>query len=305
MKKKICWVYGNHWNFGIVVADTLRMFHSACLELGLNSSIEKELSPNAHNILLENFNHDYRKKLEAFSQEGGEFSIIATELLNEDSFNNTSNNTNDNTQYGKNDYWLERFDNFLKVERLAKSVFHLNPSQALLFSKLLKRKVTFIPHGYVDGFSSVRHRNSTDKDIDILFTGSLTPYRESIINQLSPTKCNVYIADVLTASFHRDDLVARAKVCLNIKQDADWNVFSNSRGHYHISNQSFLLTEECSDACPIINYVEIAQIDIIQEALNTLETNSWLEKSYNSLQAFKEEQRLSLIAQELLINLSL
>jgi len=303
MNRKICWVYGNHWNFGIVVSDTLRMLNYACLELGIDSSIEKELTPNTHNILLENFNNDYLKKLTEFSKQGGKFSIIATELLSEDSFNDIAKNISDKTQYGKSDYWLERFTNFLTLERLANSIFHLNPNQATLYSKLLNRKVEFLPHGYVDGFVSVNHREKQKKDIDILFTGSLTPYRKNIINQLTP-HCNVYITDVLTASFHRDDLVARAKICLNIKQNEEWNVFSNSRGHYHVSNKSFLLSESCMDACPVINYVEVVHSYLAESALTFLKNEKWYEKSVIFHEKFKNEQRLINIAQPLLLKLS-
>jgi hypothetical protein len=180
----------------------------------------------------------------------------------------------------------------------------LNPNQAYLYTKFLNRKVEFIPHGYVDGFASVKHRPRDVKDIDILFTGSLTPYRENIINQLSP-HCNVYVTDVLTASFHRDDLVARTKVCLNIKQNKAWNVFSNSRGHYHVSNQSFLLTENCTDACPIIDCVAISKINIVDEALGILETGIWHDSSVHSLKKLKNEQSLAYIAKTLLLGLQI
>lgn len=302
MSRKICWVYGNHWNFGITVSDTLNMLNKASLELGLKSSIEKELVLGAHNILLENFTDEYKVHLLNFKNKGGKFSIIATELLNNNSFNNFGNNTKDTTQYSDLKYWSRRFDNFLRLEKYATSIFHLNPTQANLYSTLLNRKVEFLPHGYVNGFTSVQHRALKDKDIDILFTGSATPYRKKILDQLK-TKCNLFTTDVLTANFHRDDLVSRTKISLNIRQNENWNVFSNSRAHYHVSNQSFLLTEPCLDSCSMIDYVEISQSTIVEDALILLENNTWYEKAQQSEYRFKKESSLIVIANHIFLNL--
>ena len=300
---KLKLIYGNHWNFGIVVADTLSMYKCAALELGIQASIEKELCLDGHNLLLENFDDDYVKKLEEFHSQGGTFSIIATELLTDDSFNQIDIAKNDSSQYGKTVYWNKRFNNFLKVAKHAKFIFHLNPQQARNYSQLLNRKVTFLPHGYTENFRSVIHRSPETKDIDVLFTGSITPYRKSIIDRLKKY-CRVVTSDVLTASFHRDDLVARSKICLNIRQNNEWSVFSNSRGNYHLSNNSFLLTESCSDSCAVIDFISACKGDIVKDTLDILKDGSWELKSQHSFERYKEEMRLVDIGKDIFLSLA-
>ncbi len=298
---KVALVYGNHWNFGIVVADTLSMIRNALLELGIDCFLSKELVLGSHNILLENFTDEYVEQLLKFNKRGGTYSIIASELLINNSFNDLGIGLSGAKLYGNTAYWDDRFNNFLKVAPLAEQLFHLNPQHAFSYSELLSMDVTFFPHGYTSNFKTVNHRTDDGKDIDILFTGSMTPHRQKCIDSLA-TKFNVHVADVLTASFYRDDLISRSKLCLNIKQSTSWQVFSNSRGNFHLNNNSLLISENCDQACHVLNYIQVFD-DIVEAAADIIDQGLWRGNSQSFAQ-YKDEQKLSSIAKDLLLSLA-
>lgn len=238
---KINLVYGNHWNFGIGVGDTFKYLSLALIQSGYKVAISKELELCSLNILLENFDEDYSEKLIELKKQGGKFIVIATEFITSETFNNF-NSTLDISYYSDQKYWFKRFKHFISVAEIADGIWHLSDIAANDYEKYLGRPVHYLPHQYVSNFNSVKHRAKEQKDIDFLFTGSMTEYRKQILTALTKRGFSVTASSSLTAPFHRDDLIARSKFCLNIPQFETWPYPSQSRYFYHIINSSVMLS---------------------------------------------------------------
>lgn len=236
---KVNLVYENHWNFGIGVGDTFKYIQLALSQSGWETQISKQLEKDKINILLEAFDSDYVTKLQKLKNSGGKIIVIATEFITKNTFNDFSDFI-DTSYYSDKKYWKNRYENFLKVAQFADDIWHLSDFAAEEYSKDLNKKVKYLPHYHVDKFQSVNHREK--KDIDFLFTGSITDYRKEVLHKIESMGFKVEYSNSLTAPFHRDDLIARSKICLNIPQFENWPFPSQSRYFYHLENDSFLVS---------------------------------------------------------------
>jgi len=291
-KMKFKLVYGNHWNFGIVVADTFLMLQGALHEMGFQADIEKEIQiePGVTYVFIEGFDKDYAKSLQSIKDIGSNVWIIATEEWADGTFN-LSARQGDNGQYSKSEYWDERFQAFMLAIESCDLVWHLSEQQAERYKNVLEVPVEFLPHGFTDNFASVRHREH--KDIDFVFTGTLTDHRRDCFNYLENKGYKVVYLPVLTASFHRDDVVSRAKIGLNVKQSKDWPQFSNSRANYHLCNQSSLISEYCSDTCAVADFIHMPSNDFLPYVEWFINDNDWNAEAKKSSARYRTEHRLS------------
>lgn len=291
MKFKL--IYGNHWNFGIVVADTLLMLKNALEEMGYQAHIEKKPEPEAGftYIMLECFDESFVDYIRQIKATGADIWLVATEELNDGTFNLTARQKDDKGHYSNADYWDKRYLHFQQSLEYVSVLLHPNQTQVPFYQEIFNGPVFFMPHGYTEGFRTVLHRDS--KDIDFLFTGAMTPYRQRLLDRLINKHYKVEILPVLTASFHRDDVVSRAKVCLNIRQSEQWPHFSNSRANYHINNQSYMISEYCPIHCEVANYIDMPKSDVIDFAEAALLSGEWQKKAVNNLQRYQEQHRLA------------
>ncbi|WP_067217234.1 hypothetical protein [Marinomonas gallaica] len=290
MKNKVLkLVYGNHWNFGINIGDTLLLVKYALETCGLFADIEKEPSPNHINILMENFNEEYIAKMSNIYKEGGRFIIIGTEFLTKNTFNNFEFE-GDSSYYFDESYWSNRFNYFIKATEFAQAVWHFSDIAAKDYEKLLDVPVFYFPHHYLQAFKQVQHRCDQDKDIDFLFTGAKTDYRLNILHQLSAKGYKVEVMHALTAPFHRNDLIARSKIALNLKQFEQWPYPSQSRFFYHIINESLLITEATEVEADIQPYVLTAQGNFIEYCQYQLEKGHFNERAQENTRRFAQEK---------------
>lgn len=259
-------VYGNHYNFGLAPSHTFLMLKHGLEDLGHRADIEKDFQPGYPNILIENFTDDHVDAMLAVWTPGTGLIVIATEILTGDTFNDFASPTGPEgsgpvrdarlDHYRNQDYLKPRFAAFMRIAPRADAVWHLAHQQVATYRRLLPDvPVGYLAHGYTAGCASVRHRPEADKDIDVFFSGARTHYREAILEDLSGAGLRVAHTHQMTAPFHRDDLVARARVCLNIRQDADWPYESNSRLYFHLVNDSVIVTEPCPEPSDLHGYV--------------------------------------------------
>ncbi|RDL44224.1 hypothetical protein DN730_11390 [Marinomonas piezotolerans] len=262
-KRSLKIAYGNHWNFGLNVGDTFILIKKALEICGILADIEKEPSPNHVNIVMENFDEKYLAKMQAIHQQGGRFIIIGTEFLTGSTFNNFKFEE-DTSYYFDRDYWANRYRCFLMATEFAQAVWHFSDIAVDDFSAQFALPVLYFPHHYVPGFKQVQHRSDEEKDIDFLFTGAKTDYRLDLLKQLSGKGYKVEVVHALTAPFHRNDLIARSKIALNLKQFQQWPYPSQSRFFYHIINDSLMITEPTEVIADIQEYVLTGTGDFIQ-----------------------------------------
>lgn len=102
----------------------------------------------------------------------------------------------------------------------------------------------YVPIGYVPELSRIK--TSEHQDIDVLFYGSLNPRRSQILNALKAAGVNVHTVFGVYGK-DRDDLIARAKVVLNI-HFYESKVFEIVRVSYLLANSKAVVTECSADA---------------------------------------------------------
>lgn len=292
--KNIRVVYGNHWNFGIHVSDTVRLIKCALEDIGFRVDIEKDISDKSINIIIENFSDEYLNKVKSCYERGGRFIIVATEFLTVDTFNDFGGDVNDKSHYENKVYWQERFKNFLEVLKFSDAVFHLSEHQVPVYKRFFEGKpVIYLPHCYVSNFSTVKMRPNQERDVDVLFTGTLTDYRKKILSGIEEAGYKVKNLPMLTASFHRDDLISRSKVCLNLPQNERWDYQSNSRIHYHLINESPIVTQKTNYECDIQKYAVSFRKGRVLDVLNSITINERLDNFFdNSFYSFKQDTAL-------------
>jgi hypothetical protein len=262
-------VYGNHWNFGIGVGDTIRYLSKALNDFGCNSRISKEPCNNSVNFFIENFDEGYVLKIKELKEKGGYVVVVCTEFLTGCTFNDFMQ-VQSGGQYSDKEYWLGRFSRFLEIVPLCDSICHLSDIAAIDFSNFLNRNVHYLPHRYVNNYKSVIHRSDSRKDIDFLFTGTVTDYRMEILNELKKRGFNVEMSGMLTAQFYRDDLISRAKICLNIPQSAAWKYPSQSRYFYHIINDSLVLSFLDGFRSDLDDFISLSSDNFIESCIREL-----------------------------------
>lgn len=100
------------------------------------------------------------------------------------------------------------------------------------------KKLTF---GYHERLMDVEHRSPDKKDIDVLFFGSVSARRQVILGALSQ---RVRVTGLLDApAAFRNDLIARARLNINIHNSDQFRHLSLTRTTYLLNNRAALVSE--------------------------------------------------------------
>jgi hypothetical protein len=298
-------VYGNHGKDPFHVMDTLLLIKLSLEALGHKADLEELMTPGKTNILMECFSYDFIEALkEVHETPGTEFIIVATEFVTGETFNDfsaTENNGARETHYDVPYYWKKRFRTFLLAQQRARAVWHLADSQVAPFRQATQRpNVHYLPHGHVEGFARIRNKPAEHKDIDAIFTGTLTRYRSEVFSQLERHGLKVLATKPLNI-IQREDLIARSRLGLNVRQTPHWRYPSNSRYHYHLSNESLLVSEPCEIRCDLSPYVIEAEADQLAEACHAmLEGHRWLHEARDRAEQFRAEMPMERLMANLL-----
>ncbi|GEM_PF-2354915 len=98
--------------------------------------------------------------------------------------------------------------------------------------------------GYHADLVDVRHRDWADKDIDVLFFGSVTPRRSKVLNELAARVKVVAVLDA-PAEF-RNDLIARTKLNLNLHAGEEFHHLSLTRVCTLLNNRCAIVSEDAT-----------------------------------------------------------
>lgn len=298
-------VYGNHGRDPFHIMDTLLLIKLSLEALGYKADLEERMIPGKVNILLECFTYDFVEAMkEVRKTPGTEFIIVATEFVTGKSFNDFNSGDAESTRdshYDVPEYWRKRFRTFLVAQEMTRAIWHLAESQVAPFKEATgNASVFYLPHGYVDGFARVRHKPVQHKDIDAIFTGTLTNHRHNVIRELAKRGFNAVATKPLNF-VQREDLIARAKIGLNIKQTDNWCYPSNSRYHYHLSNDSLLLSEHTPVQCDLSPYIiEAAPESFIERCCEILVDDQWANEALTRRERFMAEMPMPALMKHLL-----
>ncbi|MCF6218381.1 MAG: hypothetical protein L3J62_05075 [Gammaproteobacteria bacterium] len=274
MKFKL--IYENHGHFGIHVGDYFLYLKYALESLGHRADIEYAFCPGEMNIVLECFNDAFAEKVESNWTPGTAMIVVATEFLTGHTFNDIYQDAAENQRASdhnqRRDFWQMRYTNFIRLMPRFSAIWHVSDEQQLVYQQAFPDKVVdYLPHGYCESFATVEHRSNAEKDIDILFTGAMTTYRRQVLDALEQGGLKVLSTVQFTAPFHREDLIARSKLTLNIKQHPDWQHESVTRLYYHICNDSLLMTDQCRYTTDLHHHVierDGEWLDTVQRVLS-------------------------------------
>jgi len=154
-----------------------------------------------------------------------------------------------NTEYYENfstSKYLEFINNKPKFYLFEYNILNIN------YLKKSKKNISyhFIPlcyNSYLEEFYSthVVKKKFAEKDIDILFLGTLNNRRKNIINNLQ-TKYNVYVRYLFGENRNTElcELIERSKIVLNVLYYHQNIVFDYYRNSFILSTRTLLITEK-------------------------------------------------------------
>jgi hypothetical protein len=288
--------------------DLLLMVRFGLESLGHQVAIERNMAPGKANIIIECFTYDFLEIYREFSEvPGTDYILIASECMTNGTFNQFGEakpgpiDRKPDSHYDDAYYWKKRHKTFLEALKRARCVWHLSDIEADIYRKSLGiDNVYYLPHGYAPEFQRVVHKRPEHKDIDVLFTGTPTPYRQKKFAEIAEKGLQVRHVPPLGHP-QREDLVARAKLAVNIRQDENWVYPSNSRFHYHLNNASLLVTERCTASCDLSKFVvESAPEDIAEVCAEFVRKGNYQEEAQARLERFRAERPMGPLLEALL-----
>lgn len=201
--------------------------------------------------------------------------MVVTELLTPSGFNSSNSKTTAQTpsdeHYDNRDYWDQRTREFLRFVRIVDGLIMVG----------LHRVQGALPAGYEEGVSTyfrlgkpvhlvplcpppVESRGSiparqSAKDIDILFTGTLTPYRTTILDSLRAKGLKVVALEAHIPAYLRTNYVHRSKLSLGLKLSEHTEILSTMRAYYHLVHRIPHVFERTAIRSPLDPYINLAE----------------------------------------------
>jgi hypothetical protein len=119
--------------------------------------------------------------------------------------------------------------------------FHSNIAMLRRLAVEAERIKWLSSYGYTADMREIRHRPWAEKDLDVLFFGSVTPRRGAILGELSQQLRVVAVLDAPAA--FRNDLIARAKLNINLHASDAFSHLPLTRVSYLLNNAAIVVSE--------------------------------------------------------------
>ena len=218
----VCLIKPKNYIHYLALQELAELIHFSVLELGLKSQITFNYcdnNPSTKNI------------------------VLGAHLLNDNLIEDIPENTiifNTEQIESITENWKKKILNLAR-----KNIIFWDYSQYNLdyLSKTINIKGKLFQIGYQKELNRINH--NIDKNIDVLFYGSINTRREHIINKLKDRQINVKTLFGVYGK-ERDDLIAKSKLILNMHM-YDSKIFEIVRVFYLLSNSIPVLTEVGSD----------------------------------------------------------
>jgi hypothetical protein len=288
--KPINIVTGNHGESPVHVEDIITYLASALQSGGLEVNIIPHLVYAEAHIIIECFDNFTADSILLCISTGARFILVVTEYITGNTFNDFSVDASDSED---RQYWNFRYKNFRRVADKCQAIWCLSEMTYKNCTSLYGSKVSIIPFAYVEGYAKVTQRADNHKDIDFLFTGSITPRRSGILDQLKEAGFSVQHFSPYLPSYIRENIISRSKISLAIAQSQNWIYKSEGRIYYHLMNQSFIAQELLEVSSPLDPYCEIIPREIYWEtARDILKAGTYSELARANLERFIDERPL-------------
>ena len=218
----VCLIKPKNYIHYLALQELAELIHFSVLEIGLKSQITFNYcdnNPSTKNI------------------------VLGAHLLNDNLIEDIPENTiifNTEQIESITENWKKKILNLAR-----KNIIFWDYSQYNLdyLSKTINIKGKLFQIGYQKELNRINH--NIDKNIDVLFYGSINTRREHIINKLKDRKINVKTLFGVYGK-ERDDLIAKSKLILNMHM-YDSKIFEIVRVFYLLSNSIPVISEVGSD----------------------------------------------------------
>ena len=292
--------FGNHGN-GIHVEDVVLYLRNALLTAGEDAYLLPGLLTQGVNVLLENFTREQVWQIKQLRKAGRtRLVVVVSEFTDGRRFN--PHITSGDGHYVDAAYWTSRFENFLEVAVEADAIWSLSDYALPEYRALFPDKpVLSFPIGFDPLLPYRPPPPSESKDIDLLFTGSLTPHRLAIVERLKQ-HFFVLTAPVTTLAASRVDFVRRAKVSLhlNLLQDAIYS--SVMRHHFLVMNGAAVISERARTVGPVDEFLtQFDGPDFVDCVSSYMAAGEWRSSGPVMRERYREAMPLAARARQLLI----
>lgn len=199
--------------------------------------------------------------------------MVVTELLTLTGFNSSNSKTAGSTppdeHYDDHEYWNSRTREFMRFVPIVdglilvglKTVCGILPAgyeRATGTYFRLGKPVHLVPlcHPPVPLHLPAAARLG-EKDIDILFTGTLTPYRTKVLNELRSRSFKVVALEAHMPAYLRNNYVNRCKLSIGLKLSEETEILSTMRAYYHLVHRIPHVFERTSIRSPLDPFVNV------------------------------------------------
>jgi hypothetical protein len=217
------------YRFGVFLYDTVRYLVHGLQSLGHDVILSRtRLEPSRINIVL-NAHTCSAADVKQLVGSGAPLIIYQTEVIRDERINLVES---------------QRYHEvYLPLLRAASAVWDWSEDNVrLLGAKGIEAH--WVRLGYHPAMEEIRHK--PEKDIDFLFYGSITPHRASILNDLAKRGHKV-CAEFDCPAVYRNDLIARSRVVLTLRQSAEMDHLPYFRINYLVNNRALVAGERGID----------------------------------------------------------
>jgi len=280
---------GNH---SYVAQETLRDFcvayAGALSALGHSVLFSPvPLPPPTINLMFEHFDDQFLAMLEPILS-GFHFGLICTEPFAGNPLSEPA-------------YRQMRVTNMIRVGSRCRFVWCVDRRSFAAHKTVFGHsRVYQTPIGYTSMLADLHYLPPSEKVWDVCFTGSLTPYRQGILQQLTAAGLNVVYG--MFPHFVRRSIMHRSRLHLTLKQDADLSLPSQLRMAYCLSND-LLIVSDLGDR-PRETFAEayvtaVAPDALTQWCVDLVGGRQDVAAMQAKIAAFKEECRMDVLNAEI------
>jgi hypothetical protein len=218
------------YKFGIFLHDTARYLVHGLEALGHDVILGRtRFEPSRTNILLNAHSLSRPDDVQAILSTGAPIIVYNTEVIRRERINLTEEQR-----------YREVYRPLLEGASLVWD--WSDDNVALLRAQGIRAE--WLRLGYHPAMEEIRHKR--DKDLDFLFYGSITPHRADVLNALAKRGFKVH-AEFDCPAVYRNDLIARSRVVLTLRQSAEMDHLPYFRINYLVNNRALVAGERGID----------------------------------------------------------
>lgn len=195
--------------------------------------------------------------------------------------------------FGSAQYWADRFHYFMQVAKMSDSIWCVLSYQMPEYTQKFGAKVHLMPIASWQSECQNPVQGKIEKDIDFLFTGAVTKHRQEMLKALSARGHRVVVGTPSWPKILRDNMIARTRVCLQIRQHDSWKTPSVMRYHHLLCSGALIVGEATPIKCFQEQFVNMASTqDYIEVCERVLREGGFAEKgAANSIAYFEDSIR--------------